>query len=424
MKLIPKLHYRVPSALVGLALAASSSLCLAADITYNFVSDVQGWYAADGHGTVAWDSTHGRGGNGCLKYTIVAGTDTEVDPRVDVAFDTTGYFCVEFDMMVDPSSGNAANYGNFQTVARDASWSWDSMWYGSVGGSTGVFTNWYHVKQVFTSAYGPKAHLQMQFSSGAADADIIIYIDNVVIRDGTPPNKAVLYDFAWPEECVPGNSWGAGPPVFSQDTTLLTNGSMKEVVNYGPTNSAWVDAPAELHTPTFDPAKFTYMDFDLYIDAPKGMATYGGYAVAYWYSWATIGNVNLSEANIGKWTHYSFALPSQTTLPGGIVLHPGGNNLSNTITYYLANVVLWKPATPPNLSKMVKGSGVGGVQITMDDNTSQYRTRGHRHTCRNRTLPLACARHVPGELFLHHHELPRCRNPRRFRGAHVPRQRQ
>src|ERR1019366_8543704 len=119
-------------------------------------------------------------------YTIVAGTDSEVDPRVDVAFDTTGYFCVEYDMMVDPSSGNAAGYGNLQTVARDAGYSWDSMWYGSVGGSTGVFTNWHHVKQVFTSAYGPKAHLQMQFSSGAADSNIITLITNIVIRAGRP----------------------------------------------------------------------------------------------------------------------------------------------------------------------------------------------------------------------------------------------
>ncbi len=95
----------MPKALVGLALAASTSLAVAADIVYNFNSDVQGWYAADGHGKVVWDNTHGRGTNGCLKCTIVAGTDTEVDPRVDVAFDTTGYFCVEFDMMVDPASG-------------------------------------------------------------------------------------------------------------------------------------------------------------------------------------------------------------------------------------------------------------------------------------------------------------------------------
>src|SRR5258708_5204698 len=89
-------------ALIVLTLAAATSLSLAADITYTFNSDVQGW-SANGHGTVAWDATHGRGGGGCLMYTIT--NDTEADPIVDVAFDTTGYFSVEFDLMVDPASG-------------------------------------------------------------------------------------------------------------------------------------------------------------------------------------------------------------------------------------------------------------------------------------------------------------------------------
>src|SRR5664279_3266842 len=80
-------------ALVALALAASTSLCLAAaPISYTFDTDVQGWYAADGHGSVAWSGTNGVGGGGCLKYTIVGGTDSEVDPRVDVAFNTAQFW--------------------------------------------------------------------------------------------------------------------------------------------------------------------------------------------------------------------------------------------------------------------------------------------------------------------------------------------
>ena len=71
----------IPLALATLALAASTSLCLAAaSINYAFDTDVQGWYAADGHGSVAWSSTNGVGGGGCLKCTIVGGTDSEIDP--------------------------------------------------------------------------------------------------------------------------------------------------------------------------------------------------------------------------------------------------------------------------------------------------------------------------------------------------------
>ncbi len=382
MKQNQNLQKWIPSALVGLALAASTSLALAADISYTFDSDVQGWYAADGHGTVTWGGTNGRGGGGCLVCTIPAdGTtnapsDTEIDPRVDVAFDTLGYFCVEFDMMVDPSSGIDANllYGNLQVVARTSGWSWDSMWYGSIGGPTGPFSVWKHVKMVFASAYGPKAHLQFQLQNSAVGGDplttyttnVIVYIDNVVIRDGTPPLKAMLYDFTWPEQCTPDSTWGAGPPVWSQDTTLNpTNPCLKEVVIWDGAATNWQDAPGEFHGPAFDPSKFTYIDFDLYLDAPTGLSSYGGYQLQDWWGWHGVANVNLTEANIGKWTHYSFPLPAYAW--NGVVLHPGGNPpLSGTFTYYLDNVTLWKPATPPTIKKMVKASGAGGVQITMD----------------------------------------------------------
>ncbi len=196
MKQNRNLQQWIPSALVGLALAASTSLGLAADITYNFNSDVQGWYAADGHGSVVWSGTNGRGGNGCLKCTIVGGTDTEIDPRVDVAYDTLGYFSVEYDMMVDAASGTdgAGSYGNLQMVDLDAAWTWHAQWYGSLGGPTGKFTNWVHVTQCFTATYGARVRLAFQIAAGTAPytGDVIVFIDNVVIRDGTPPNKAMV----------------------------------------------------------------------------------------------------------------------------------------------------------------------------------------------------------------------------------------
>jgi hypothetical protein len=386
MKRKPNMQKWLPAVMTGLALAASTSLGLAADISYSFDSGLEGWTAADAHGSVVWDNNIGRGSNGCLKCTIVAGTDTEIDPRVDVAFDTVGYFSVEFDMMVDAASGvdSLGNYGNLQVVARDAAWSWDAMWYGSMGGPTGKFTNWVHVTRVFASAYGPKAHLQFQIQSGDTatpyTTNVIVYIDNVVIRDGTPPTKAMLYSFTWPEECVPGNSWGgggSGAPSFSQDFTKSTNGCLKYVVPYA-TNSAWQDAPSELQGPAFDPGKFTFIDFDLYLEAPTGLSTYGGFELHYWWSWTSLGSAGLSAANIGKWTHYSFPLKPPGSGVNGIVLHPGVWNLGDaqTFTYYLDNVTLWRPAEPPTIKRLVKGSGAGGVQITMDNDSSQWQRDG------------------------------------------------
>ena len=382
MKLNKTLQQCIPSVLFSLILACSTSLCLAADISYTFDSDVQGWSAADGHGSVAWSGTNGRGGGGCLQYTIVGGVDSEVDPRVDVAFDTTGYFSVEFDIMVDPSSGTDANgsYGNLQIVARDASWSWDSIWFGAVGNS---FNTYQHVKRAFTSAYGTKAHLQIQFAASAApySTNVIVYIDNVVIRDGTPPNKAMMFDFAWPEETTMGvSSWGGGggAVVVSQDTSaapLHPDGSLKMAATYAG-GGAWQETDVQLSTYDWDPSKFTYLDFDLYLDAPAGLSTYGGFSIfqitSSW-GWQWVAGPGLSAANIGTWTHFSSIPLSSMTVSHGIIFQAGGGFTSaSALTYYVDNVKLWKPATPPAIKKLVKGSGVGGVQITMDQDGSQW----------------------------------------------------
>jgi len=377
MKHIPQIKPWVSAALVATALAAACSIGSAADISYTFNSDVQGWTASGGHGSVAWDSTHGRGGGGCLKYTITAGVDSEIDPAVDVDFDTSGDFSIEFDMMVDPASGTDAGggYGNLQLVARDASYSWDSMWYGAVGSS---FNTYQHVKKAFTSAYGAKAHLVFQLSGAAPySSDVTVYIDNVVIRDGTPPNAVPLYDFAWPEEATMGvTSWTGGTPAadsiaVSQDTTL-TNASLKFTVNYNASNAGWQEGDVQLATYDWDPSKFTYVELDLYLDAPTGLSTYGQFSlfqITSGYSWQWVASPGLSAANVKNWTHYKFVVSSMS-LSHGIVFQVGGG-MTVPFTYYVRNVVVWKPATPPTITRLLKG-GVGGVQITMDDNNSQY----------------------------------------------------
>jgi hypothetical protein len=385
MKLKWTSQHQILSTLAALALAGSASLCLAANITYTFDTDAQGWTDHSASGSVVWDGTHNRGGvagSGCLKCTMVAGTDTEVDPIIDVAYDTTTAFSVEFDMMVDPASGtdSGGNYGNLQIADLDSSWAWHGEWYGGLGGPAGNFSSWRHVKIPFSATYGPRAHLQFQLVtySGPYSANVIIYIDNVVIQDATPPTKALLIDFAWPEECVADNSWGASSRVFSQDTTLHSDGSLKEVVDYGTGSTGWQDAPGEFHDfpAPYDISKFTYVDFDLYLDAPTGLPGYGQYELASWYGWSDLAYTPLSAANVGKWTHYSFALPVSVGNCQGLVFHPGGNALSGVFTYYIDNITFWKPSAPPTIKKLAKGSGAGGVQITMDSDGSAFQREG------------------------------------------------
>jgi hypothetical protein len=355
------------------ALAGSASLGLAANLTYTFDADTQGWGGANADTTVVWDSTHNRGGGGggCIKCTYPATGGGTMAPGITVNYDTISFFDVEFDMMIDPASGlSGGTYGNMQIADFTApSWGWHSEWYGSIGSTSGT---WKHYKIPFASAYGARVALQILIQS--LSADTVIYIDNVVIQDGTPPNKVVLLDFAWPEECVADNTWGSGPPVWSQDTTLHADGSLKEVVNYGSGNTGWQDAPAEFHNfpAPYDITKFTYVDFDLYLDAPTGLPSYGQYEIASWYGWQVIAGTPLSAANIGKWTHYSFALPASVGNCQGVVFHPGGNNMSGVFAYYIDNITFWKPATPPTLKKLVKATGVGGVQITMSNDGNNY----------------------------------------------------
>lgn len=364
---------------VALTLAVSAGLSRAADITYTFDSDTQGWYAADGHGTVVWDETNGRGGGGCLKFTLPVG-GSELNPRVDVEFDTTGYFTVEFDIRVDASSGTTGggNYGNLQVVARNSSWSWDSMWYGAVDSS---FNSYRRVKRAFVSAYGPKAYLQIQLHGGGPYSDdLIVYIDNVVIRDGTPPNIAVFHDFAVPESVTMGvSSWGSDI-VVSHDASaapLNPDGSLKFVASY-PGGGAWQEAVVQIAPYQWDPSKFTWLEFDVYLDAPTGRPGYGGlsvFQISSSWGWQGIGGTSFSEADIGTWKHVKRPLVSMSGSQG-LVFQAGGTFAdAGTFTYYIANVVLWQPAEPPTLTRLERGTP-RGVRITMDDDGSQWQRDG------------------------------------------------
>ncbi len=365
----------------ALILAGSATLSQAAtNITYTFDSDVQGWYAADGHGSAVWDATHGLGGGGCLKVTIPT-TDTEVDPRVDVAVDSSQYFSIEMDVMVDPASGTSGgNYGNLQTVLRDAGYSWNSMWFGAIDTS---FNNYRHLKFVVPSPYITYAHLQLQQYSGTPSSDIIMYLDNITITAiSTPPNPTVLLPFVRSSDVTDGlSSWAGGSPsATSTIVTWDTNkdagggftplGSMKMTVNYNTSNSGWQEGDAQMAPYTWDPSRFAYFDFDLYLEAPAGMSTYGGlniFVINGSYGWQGLAFPSMNAGMLGHWTHFSFPLTALgLTSSHGWVFQAGGG-ITNTITYYIDNIRVWTPSTPPTIKNFTAAQGTpGGAQVKMD----------------------------------------------------------
>jgi hypothetical protein len=76
----------------------------------------------------------------------------------------------------------------------------------------------------------------------------------------------------------------------------------------------------------------------------------------------------MSAANVGVWKHIEMPLPTADSANG--LRFQFGGNMTNGLTYYLDNVKLYKPLTPPSIG--LKKAGVAGVQITMTDNSSQW----------------------------------------------------
>ncbi len=373
-----------PWVVASLILAGSGSVGRAADpISYTFDSDAQGWYAADGHGTVTFDPANGVGGGGCLKATLLS-TDTEVDPRVDVAFSSAEYLSVSMDVRVDVASGADAGglYGNLQAVLRNASWSWGSLWYGGVDT---VFNDWQHVSFTIVRPYDTIAHLQVQLQGAAPySGDVILYLDNIRV---TPlPNPWMLNAFTNAESVTAGvASWVGGSPsadgiAVSWNTDrdagggLTPTGSLQMVVGYNEQNTGWQEGVVQMTPFDWDPARFAYLDFDLYLDGPAGLSTYGVFQlflISPTWDWSHIDGVNLNAGMIGKWTHCSFPLAgSGLTNSHGWIFQAGGG-VTQPLTYCVDNIKVWKPVTLPTITQLEPGS-VGGVRITMDQDGAQW----------------------------------------------------
>ena len=371
----------MPRALVALALGASTSLCLAAaPISYNFDTDVQNWYAADGHGSVAWSSTNGVGGGGCLKYTIVGGVDSEVDPRVDVAFNTGQYWTLEFDMMVDPASGMDANgsYGNLQGVFRDSSWSWDSMWYGAVDAP---FNSYQHVSFGIVGPYKDQAHIQLQLGGAAPySGDVTVYIDNVVL---TPlPTTLYVNQFTNADEVTPWTwaTWsqpGSDEWVSTPDAGGATPpGSMKLNCNFGDLPNGYQQVVFSQNY-SCDPSRFTYLDMDVKLDPASfprvngtGYGHFENILAANGWAWFGLGAMDLTINNT-NWTHFSCPIAGHgITNMQSFIFKLGENNFTNSVILYVDNIKFWTPQVPPTIA--LKPAGKGGVQFDSDQPANQW----------------------------------------------------
>src|SRR5579864_7916492 len=98
----------LPSLVTALALTGAASLCHAQStiVLSNDASQSPAFYDGGPAGaTYTWQATGGPNGGGCIKGVIDGATTLELDPAFNVSFNSSQYYQVTFQMMVDPASG-------------------------------------------------------------------------------------------------------------------------------------------------------------------------------------------------------------------------------------------------------------------------------------------------------------------------------
>lgn len=361
-----------------LALVFTANLCLASPgaITNNFntAQDVAGWGVNFGTGTVGWEPYLGTDGSGCLKIVLNAAdaANHEIGPLADplaTPFNTADYVTVDYDIMVDPASGYDAtgSYGNWQEILRDANWSWDSHWVGALYGNYNVWTH-----RSFAVPNNARNYSRLGFAlQGTApySSDVIVYIDNLIITPFVNPLLAGTFKDA--NEVANWTPGGRATLSFStrDAAASASSGSLQADLAYDSGNTGWQEGLAQYNL-SFNPARYTYAAFDLYIDNPNSLTSFGIVNVFLnTGGWTSVGTVNVNDSMVGKWTHFEMPLLSSVTSANGFIFQFGGG-MTAPLTYYLDNVKVYKPVTPPSIG--LKKAGPSGVQITMNDNTSQW----------------------------------------------------
>jgi len=397
MKLNSEKTKWLPSLLAGLALAASTGVSQAGNnlISHSFDSGIDGWVInyATGDASATWNSTAGVDGGGCLQITLTNG-GSKVGPlwqTMPASYSTADYWRYEFDMMIDPASGvdGSGGYGNLQTVMRDATWSWDNYWFGAMDSS---YNAWKHIS-VTIPPLPVKTEAMLGFEVAAANsttynADLIIYVDNVVI---TPmQNPWVAHPFTNDVEISSAGGFystsGATAPTpapvitTSIDTSkdagggFTPAGSLKLDVAFDPSSSDWQEGRVQWNT-VYDPARYSSFEFDVYIDSANAGGIINFFIMAGDWSWNNVGTINVNSSYLGKWTHCSIGLGAYTkTGSQGFILQCGGGSLAPT-TYYFDNIKFVKSFEAPKILALDKGTP-RGAQIIMDNDTSQWQREG------------------------------------------------
>ncbi len=339
---------------------------------FNSADTAGSWNINFGTGTVEWNATSGVDGSGCMKAVLSAAApeNKEVAPLYvlgDLAFSSADYVMIEYDLMIDPISGFSAsgNYGDYQEVLRDGAWSWDSHWVGAAGVS---YNGWTHMKLAVPNNAKTYPYLSFVLQGTAPyTADVIFYIDNLVITAFENP----LIAGTFVNETEAGNWMGAGLATTSFSTKdaegASGSGSLKIEAAYTSDNAGWQESFALFDLP-FSPSRYTYASFDVYIENPNNLTGFGIMNL-FTKGWGSLGGINFNTNHVAKWTHFEIALPSTVTSADGLRFQFGGG-MTNTLIYYLDNVRIYKPVTPPSIG--LHKAGPAGVQVTMDDNASQW----------------------------------------------------
>ena len=384
MKNHSKLNHWIYSTIATLAIAGSASLGHAQTaISYTFNTDIQSWDAG-GNGTVAWNSTNGVGGGGCLEVTFDGTTTTETDPGVAVAINTAQYFTVEMDMMVDPNSGTtgiggSGGYGNLQMVMRDASFSWDSSWHGAI--YPPAASSYVHYTFTIAQPFKTEARLQFQLQGSAGySAPVTVYIDNVKV---TPlPNPWIIDAFTndtsatygWANWSTAGTAaWntsqdaggGQTPPGALQMDIAFTSGWQQCWFGHEPSGFS------------MDPSRFTYWECDVMVDAanstPNNDGSYGDLEFnirdGAWGDHACSPSGVTLDSSYTSWKHVKLALPVITSSVGFDIEAKGSH--MGPIRIYMDNIKLTKPTTLPKIGGLVT-AGPSGTKITLNGAGNQW----------------------------------------------------
>jgi hypothetical protein len=373
------------STLGALAVAGAASIGQAASpVIFDFAGDLQGWAGNEPTGmaaTYTWNATGGSTGGGCMQVVFDGTTTTEMDPVVTLPTPINGiqYASVSVRMKIDSGSGVAGTggsggYGNFQAILRDSGWSWDSMWYGTIYSPAG--NDWVTYTFNIVPPYKTDSYLQLQLGGSGYSGPVTVYIDRVVINP--LPNPLVVEAFTSGYDSSSDCPF-ANPVTGAAGTNITPAGSWSISITDPGSWSGW----NQLGLSRTDLTRFEKIGFDVYLDSASGSA-YGGFQLLQfkgdWSGSAWAGSVSFNASMVGKWTHFDFPSSSGITNCPALVIQgiPGSDGgAATTVNFHVDNIVLWKAATRPSITRLSPGTPAG-ITMTVDENgtLNQYDQEG------------------------------------------------